>query len=232
MKKVSINGVSTRLIRRILLRDIAKKAKKMSDAINGNTAVFTGTQPFTAIAIAALILSFTTAEGAYAVGGLLKKNDFLLAKEALYSCVLSFAPYVDGIAIGDDVKLKLSTLPLLSDEIDIEQLIADGAVAENITAEQGKSKRQIITNCKSFGGKVGYIVVVSEGQPLPDGFSVESNGTVITPSGNRCFVNSFGNKKKSFTNLLPKTEYYVYYILCYGSTVGRVSSVVSVVTSS
>ncbi len=232
MKKVSLDGVSTRLIRRILLRDIAKKAKKMSDAINGNTAVFTGVQPFSAIAVAALILSFTTAEGAYAVGGLLKKNDFLDAKTALYDCVLAFAPYVNDLAIGDKVKLDLSTLPLLSDELDIAKLIADGGVAENITAKQGVSPRQIITSCNSFGEKVSYLVIVSEGIPLPAGFHVESNGTVTTPTGNRCFVNSFGNRRKSFVNLLPKTEYFVYYVLTYGvTTVGVVSAGVSIVTS-
>lgn len=232
MKKGSINVVSTRLIRRILQRDIAKKSKKMSDAINGNIAVFKGVQPFTAIAVTALILAFTTAEGAYAVGGILKKNDFLNAKAALYDCVLEFAPYVNALALGDKVILDLSTLPLLSDELDIAKLIADGAIADNVTAKQGASPRQIITNCNSFGEKVNYIVIISEGIPLPAGFYVESNGTVTLPDGNRCFVNSLGNRRKSFVNLLPKTEYFVYYVLTYGaSTVGVVSAGVSIVTS-
>ena len=223
--------VSTRLIRRILQRDIAKRIRKMSDAITGDTGVFTGVQPFTALAIAALVLAFLNAEAAYSVGGSLKRKAFLDTKKALYDCMLEFAAYVDSIAKGNAVTLALSTLPLLSDEIDYAALIADGGIAKNITAKQGKAVKQIITNCDSFGEGIGYVVIVSEGMPLPVGFQLTSDGTFVGPTGIKCYVNSFGARKKTINDLLPKTEYFVYYILTYGKTVGKLSDGVSVVTS-
>ncbi len=231
MISVTNDRVSTRLIRRILQRDIAKRIRKMSDAITGDTGVFTGVQPFTAIAIAALVLAFVEAEAAYSVGGSLKRKAFLDSKTALYDCMLQFASYVDGVAKGNAVTLALSTLPLLSDEIDFAALIAAGGIAANITAKQGKPIRQIITNCDSFGLGVGYIVIVSEGMPLPAGFALTSDGTFTSLTGMRCTVNSFGVRKKTINDLLPKTEYFVYYVLTYGRTVGLVSGGVSVVTS-
>jgi len=232
MKIVKLDKVSAYLIRKILVDDIAKKAQKMSDAIFGDTDVFTGTPPFTLAALALIISTFLSAQAAYGVGGSLKKNAFLNSKKALYNAVLEFAPYVDGIAKGNAVTLGLSTLPLLSDEIDYAALIAAGGLAENISALQGKAVRQIVTNCNSFGEKIGYTVIVSEGAMLPVGFALTSDGTVITPAGNRCFVNSFGARKKTFSNLLPKTEYFVYYALTFGKTVGLVSAGKSIVTSS
>lgn len=223
--------VSTRLIRRILQRDIAKRIQKMSDAITGDVAVFSGAQPFTAAAILALVTVFLGAEAAYSVGGSLKRKAFLDAKKALYACMLEFAGYVDGVAKGNAVILALCTLPLLSDEVDIAALIAAGGIAANITAKQGRAVRQIITNCDSFGLGVGYTVIISEGMPLPEGFALTSDGTFISPTGMRCFVNSLGPRKKTINNLLPKTEYFVYYVLTYGKTVGVLSAGVSVVTS-
>ena len=223
--------VSTRLIRRILQRDIAKRIQKMSDAITGDTAVFSGAQPFTAAAILVLVTAFLGAQAAYSVGGSMKRKAFLDAKEALYACMLEFAGYVDGVAKGNAVILALCTLPLLSDEINFAALIAAGGIAKNVTALQGRAVRTIITNCDSFGQGLGYTVIVSEGMPLPDGFALTSDGTFISPAGMRCFVNSFGARKKSMTNLLPKTEYFVYYVLTYGKTVGKLSAGVSIVTS-
>jgi len=129
------------------------------------------------------------------------------------------------------VTLALSTLPLLSDEIDIAALLVAGGIAKNIVATQGKTARQIVANCDSFGLGVGYTVIITEGVALPAGFQMTSDGTVITPTGMKCFVNSFGARKKTFSNLLPKTEYFVYYVLTYGKTVGVVSAGKSIVTS-
>ncbi len=46
------------------------------------------------------------------------------------------------------------------------------------------------------------------------GIALSSDGTVISPAGNRIFVNSFGARKKTFSNLLPKTECFVYPRFC------------------
>ena len=232
MRKVSVkNMVSTRLIRRILQRDIAKRAQKMINAISGNTAVFNGTQPSTPVIIAALILAFTNAEGEYEVGGILKRDGFLKARKALYAGVLSFAPYVNKIADGDNVILELSTLPLLSDELDLATLIANGALAANVKAIQSNASRQIVTNCDAFGPKAGYTVIVTEAVPLPTGYGLTSDGTFVSPDNIKCSVNSLGPRKKTFSDLLPQTQYFVYYALNYGTTVGLLTAGKSIVTS-
>ena len=231
MKKIFIDGISKKLIKKIALRDLRRRVKKMGDAINGNTDVFTGIQPHDEAAIAAMLLTFSDSQGAYAVGGLLKRNDFFKAKKALYNCLFSFIPYVNKLANGDKVILDLSTLPLLSEEDDYAQLIADGAIAKKITARQGENAREIITNCASFGLEVGYMVIISEGMPLPEGFSVGNDGTIKMPSGTACIVNCLGGRTKVFYDLLPKTEYFVYYVLTYSALAGVISKGVSVVTS-
>ena len=231
MKKIFIDGISKKLIKKIALRDLSRRVKKMGDAINGNTDVFTGIQPYNETAITSMLLSFSESQAAYAVGGLLKRNDFFKAKKALYSCLFSFIPYVNKLANGDKVILDLSTLPLLSEEDDYAQLIADGAIAKKITGKQGKNPREIITNCASFGLEVGYMVIISEGMPLPEGFYVGNDGTIKTPFGARFIVNCLGGRTKTFYDLLPKTEYFIYYVLTYSALAGIISKGVSVVTS-
>ena len=232
MKKVSVDKVSITLIKAIPQSDIAKRAQKMSDAVYGDPDVFSGILPFVLAAFGLLISGFLAAEGAYAVGGSLKKNAFLTARAALYAGVLAFAPYVNKLANGNSVILGLSTLPLVSDEPDYGALIAAGGLAQKITASLGAAVRQIVANCASFGQKIGYTVIVSEGVPLPEGFTLTSDGTIVSPAGNRIFANCFGSRKKVFSNLLPKTEYFVYYVLTYGTTtIGLVSAGKSIVTS-
>ena len=223
--------LSITLIRKILQGEIAKRAQKMSDAIFGDPDVFDGTLPMTVDVLAVIIATFLSAQGAYAVGGSLRRSAFITAKKALYAAVLKFAPYVDGIANGNAVILALCTLPLLSQEPNYAALISAGGIVQRITAVQGAFVRQIVTNCASFGEKLGYTVIVSEGVPLPAGFALTSNGTVISPAGNRIFVNNFGARKKTFSDLLPKTEYFVYYVLTFGTVVGTASAPVSIVTS-
>ncbi len=230
MRSVNNNKISTRLTRRILLRDIAARIKTMSDVVNVDTDVFTGIQPFNAAAIAVIVATFLSTQSAYKVGGSMKKMAFLDAKKAIYACILAFAPYIDGVAKGDTVILKLSTLETLEDEIDVPALIAAGGVVANIKAKQGKLPREIITNCDSFGMGTGYIAILSEGE-LPAGFTVNKLGQISNPGSKKVFINFLKDRKKTFTGLAPCTEYFIYYVLTFGNTVGLISAGVSVVTS-
>lgn len=231
MKKVNINMISTRLIRRILLRDIAARTRAMSNALYGDPSTFKGILPATAAAIEAIVVAFLSAQATAKVGGSVKKMAFVDAKKAIYALVLEFAPYVDGIAKGDLVILNLSTLPTTADEVDIAAAIAAGGVAANIKVKQGKLPREVAINCDSFGLGVGYLVILSEGMPLQAGFSVNNQGQITNPAGNRIFINFLKDRKKTITDLLPKTEYFAYYVLTYGNVVGVISVGVSVVTS-
>ena len=161
----------------------------------------------------------------------MKKMAFVDAKKAIFALVPEFAPYVDGIAKGDLVILNLSTLPTTADEVDVATLIAAGGVAANIKVKQGRLPREVNINCDSFGFGTGYFAILSEGMPLQAGFSVNNQGQITNPAGNRIFMNFLKDRKKSITDLLPKTEYFAYYVLMYGNVVGVISVGVSVVTS-
>jgi len=231
MKKVNLDAVSIALIKKINQTEIAKRTQAMSEAVTGAPLIFKGVLPYTAVAIALIVTTYLNAQAAYKLGGILKRSAFLTAKKALYNCVLAFAPYINSIALGDIEILKLSTLPLLSESIDYATLIAAGGTAQNIRVLQGNVARQIVTSCNSFGLKVGYTVIVSEGAPLPMGFNITTDGSVYTPVGTRCIVNSFGTRYKVFNNLLPKTEYFVYYVLSCGGVLGVISNGKSIITS-
>ena len=231
MKKVKFNKVSLGKIKKIAQYEIAEKAQAMSEAIFGAPLTFKAPFPFTAVAFALLISTYLSTQAAYQLGGKLKRSAFLAAKNALYGGVLAFAPYVNGIALGDIEILKLSTLPLLTAGIDYAALIAAGATVQHIIAIQGKVQRQITTTCPSFGEKIGYTVIVSEGVPLPPGFQLTPDGSFFAPTGIKCIVNWFGNRNKVFSNLLPKTEYYVYYVLSCQNVIGVLSFGKSIVTS-
>ena len=221
--------ISLTLIRKFLVSEIADKALKMSAAIFGLTLVFTGTKPYTALQITGLVNAFNSSKANYKVGGLLFKPAYLAARLALLNCILSFGPYVDSIAMGDEIISNLSTLPN-NKPIDYAALILGGLKATFITGVKGLIPLQLITDCKAVGIGVGYFAILSEGVPLVAGFTISSNGQVCIPEGmtNRVFVNVTQAKKKIFNNLLPNMQYYLTYVLIYGDTVGLKSDQVPV----
>jgi len=215
--------ISKVLIKRFNLGEISARALTMSAAIFGSLLVFTGTKPFTEAEVLAIVNTYNHSRAAYKVGGLLSKPAFMNAQQALLNCILSFATYVDTIAKGDETILNLSTLPT-NKPIDFAALIAAGATASGITGAVGGTL-QLITNCTSFGTGVGYFAILSEGIPLPAGFTISSIGEVCIPQEltNRIFLNVTQTRRKVFSNLLPNKTYYLYYILMIGDVVGVIS---------
>jgi len=220
--------VSRQKIKKFKVDEIGGKALAMSAAIFGLVLVFIGAKPYTAAEISALVATYNEAKADYAVGGLLFKPAFLAAKLALLNCILAFAPYVDGIALGNEVTSDLSTLPN-NKPVDYAALIAAGAKASGITGVIGLSL-QIVTDCTAFGAGVGYFAILSEGVPLDSGAIVGSNGQLYIPEDvtNAIYVNFIQGRKKYFNNLKPSTTYYLYYVLMYGETVGTISAGVPV----
>ena len=220
--------ISRKKIKLFKVDEIGGKALAMSAAIFGLSLVFTGAKPHTAAEILALVTTYNSAKGEYKVGGLLMKPAYLAASAALLDCILDFAPYVDGIANGVEVTSDLSTLPN-NKPVDYAALIAAGGKATGVKGVIGLAL-QIVSDCIAFGTGVSYFVILSETLQLPDGFTISSSGQVCMPAGmtNRDFVNVTKNKKKRFSNLTPNTQYYLYYVLVYGETVGLMSAPVTV----
>ncbi len=223
--------ISYIFIRRIKVGDLAGAALKMNLAIYGNLLVFTGLKPLTEIQVAALIDNYNSTKTAFELGGTLQKNPYRLARKALRDCMVAFGVYVNTLAMGDKDILDLSTLPL--EEInDFAAQITAGAVAAGVQVLQGLAG-QLLTDCLPFGTGVAYLVIVSEGVPLPAGVTVGTNGQVRIPGGtaNNIFVSSNGSRKQAFDGCIEGVKYYVYYVLMYGDVVGKIGAGVSITCS-
>ena len=222
MKKPAI---SITKVKKIKNDDLADKAKEASDAILGNPIMFEPPYPTTAAIITTLVTTFISTKAAHKLGGRLAKPAFDNARKGLISEIVLFVPYVNDIAKGNLDILHASTLPTNEDEKDFAALIAGGATAQNVWEKKGMSG-QIITGCDNFGENVEYVTLICEGGILPAGATVDSNGQVTFPEGfaGSIYTSVFLTRKKTFNNLKPGVFYYIYYVLVYKGTVGRLST--------
>lgn len=222
MKKPAI---SITKVKKIKNDDLADKAKEASDAILGNPIMFEPPYPTTALIITTLITTFISTKAAHKLGGRLAKPAFDNARKGLVDELVLFVSYVNNIAKGNLDILHASTLPTNEDEKDFAALIAGGATAQNVWEKKGMSG-QIITGCDNFGENVEYVTLICEGGILPEGATVDANGQVTFPTGfaGNIYTSIFLTRKKTFNNLKPGVFYYIYYVLVYKGTVGRLSA--------
>lgn len=221
MKKPAI---SISKIKKIKNNDLADNAKEASDAIFGNPTDFPAPYPTTAATLTTSVTNYTGTKAAFKVGGRLAKPAFTTARKVLVGEVVKLGVYVNETAKGNLDILHSSTLPTNEDEKDFKALIAGGAIALNIRYFKGLSG-QILTDCDTFGVGVEYLTILSEGGILPEGASIDLNGQISIPGGfaGSICTNIFLTRKKTFSNLKPGVFYYVYYVLVYKGTVGRLS---------
>ena len=222
MKKPAI---SITKIKKIKNNDLADAAKEASDAIFGNPIDFEPPYPTTAAIITTLVTTYTGTKAGYKVGGKLAKPAFTNARKGLQGEVVKLGKYVNDIANGNIDILHASTLPTNEDEKDFKALIAAGAIAQNISDAKGLSG-QILTDCDTFGVGVEYVTLLCEGAVLPAGATLGINGQVTMPGGFAGSISTsiFLTRKKTFINLTPGVFYYIYYVLVYKGTVGRLSN--------
>ena len=222
--------VSVTKIRATPLGKLAGMASDLKVAMTGS--LFTGTQPFTPTAFQTLITNFTSTKSTAKSGGKLAQPAYVAATAALIDGMVLYAPYIDEIAKGDIVILALTPLPTTAKK-DFALLILAGALAAGLFSKKGMVG-QFITNCTSFGPKVGYFAVICEGGVLPAGVTLDRKGQLKIPLGctMNIFCSSTSSKKKTFSNLIPGVTYYVYYVLTYGTdTVGFFGTPLEVICS-
>lgn len=222
--------ISVTKIRRTNLNKLAALGRDLKVAMTGD--IFKGKQPLTPEELDTLITNFTTAQSNAESGGKLAIPAYLAATLALKNGIALFGPYVDMIAKGDVVILALTPMPTTARK-DFVALILAGALAAGLISKKGMSG-QFITDCKSYGPKVGYFAIISEGIVLPKEVTLSSKGQLFIPL--ECNINIFTSitttKRKTFSNLKPGTTYYVYYVLTYGpETVGFLEKPLEVICS-
>ena len=223
-------NVSVTKIRNTGVGKLAGMASDLKVAMTG--PLFTGTQPLTPVALQTLITNFTGAKSAAKSGGKLAQPAYITATAALIEGLVLFAHYVSKIANGDILILALTPLPTTAKK-DFASLILAGALAAGLISKKGMIG-QFITNCISFGPKVGYFAIICEGGVLPAGVTLDRNGQLKIPLGctMNIFCSSTSSKKKTFSNLTPGVTYFVYYVLTYGpDTVGFIGTPLEVICS-
>ncbi len=222
--------ISVTKIRTIPLKSLAKMASDLIAAMRGE--IFTDPQPFTEAQLEALLATFMSTQSLASSGGKLARPPYIAATNSLINALVMYAPYIDKIAKGDVIVLALTPLPT-TEKKDYISLILDGALVEGMISKKGM-KGQFIVDCTTFGPKVGYFAIISEGGVMPAGVTLSRTGQLKIPAG--CTTNIFTSttsfKRKKFSNLTPGVTYFVYYVLTYGAdTVGFVGTPLEVICS-
>ena len=225
MADVSLK-VSIDLIRAILVDDLGGKAQDILQAIYVlNPTVFTGVLPITEIVFQASITSYNTKRSAYKLGGLSQKIPYDNAHDALTENLILLAPYVDGIANGDEVILKLSMMPYDTGVNDTAALIADGALPTGLNYKPGVTGAAQVS-CEAFGKGTKFICIAVQGGPLPAGVVVTMGGQISLPSGETLpptIISLNGRRSKTLVNMVVKTDYYLYYLMSCGNVMSGLS---------
>jgi len=221
IQRVSVSGIKD-----VKIDQLSTTADNLLQSIYvKNLATFKITKPITQIAFQALIDGFVNQRLEYKQGGLSNKKDYDTSHINLLNGVLSFVPYVDDIADGDEIILKLSTLPYTGTPNNAKELILAGTVAEGVKGTPG-SLGKIVTTCGVFGKNVHFFAVVSQGTPLPEGTTISNHcqlsfpiGAIVPP----LTINFDGKRIKTFSNLIPKTDYFITYFMSFGGVVSGLS---------
>lgn len=213
MAKAKVNRTK---IKALKVREIDARAEEMKQAIFVTyLTIFVGIIPMTAIAFGTLITNYINSRTSYRVIGRSMKGANDAAKAALLDGLLLFANYVDEIAQGNVDILIDSTLPFTGQLIGSGSLITNGAKATGVKGKSGNIG-QLTTSCQPFVKGVRYHAILVQGSPLPANVITNLNGQLLLLTGVGVppyVLNLNGKRTKSFTNLIPGTAYYVYYIL-------------------
>jgi len=212
--KVSIDG-----IREIFVDLLGGEAYDIMQALYVlNPSVFTGTLPVTQAVLGAGITLYNTKRAEYKLGGLSQKKPFDDAHEALIALLILLAPYVDGIANGNELILKLSLMPYDTGVNDTAALIAAGALPTLLTYKPGATGVAQVS-CASFGKTAKYWCIALQGGPMPAGVVMSMDGQLSLPSGitmPACIISLNGKRNKILLNMVPKTDYHLYYTMSCG----------------
>jgi len=223
---MSVQRVSTTGIKEIKPSELGTAANNLLESLYvKNLTTFKGTKPLTQEAFQAIIDGYKKDYLDYNQGGLANKASYELSHTAIQNGILSFKPYVDPIADGDETILKLSTLPYTGTVNNAKNLILEGAVATGVKGTPG-GEGVLETTCDVFEKDIHFFTIISEGSPLPIGTKITENAQLTFPIGAMIpplTISFNGKRNKTFINLIPKTDYYITYVMLYGGAVSGLS---------
>ncbi len=189
--------------------------------------------PFTVLTISqvdyqALIDTYELARIAYENGGTDQRGDFLIAYTNLMDATDEIAHQTDLIAKGNTDIIELAEfVPTKPNSTSVKPAQCIAEVERGIGGE-------LIASCLKIYNAKHYICFMTEGAPLPAGYTLDADGRlvwIINPPVNPPFASlqiDFTDQRiKHFKNLKHDVTYYFYFFAVNAKGVGPVSEVVS-----
>ena len=230
--KVVTLKVSVTLIKGIEIDKLGGAAQDVHQGIFVlNPTVFTGTKPVAELVLTDSITLFNSTRSAYKQGGTSAQLPYEEAHAALLVNLIAFKPYVDTIANGSEITLKLSMLPYSDGINDTGTLIKNGAVP-TLLSYKPTTTGSVKVSCASFGKGAKFFCVATENDELPAGTYATLDGQLAFPNNALIpfyVINFNGKRNKTLVNLKPKTDYYLTFVMVCGGYVSNMSAALKIV---
>ncbi len=224
--------ISVAKINSIPYGELGRVAQDVSKSIYElNVGTFKGIKPVTQVLFDAAIVTFSSARTTYKLGGLTNKKPFIDAYDVLIGMMIELAPYVNGIADGDEDIFKLSMLPYTTGANETGLIIESGVLPSGLTYKVGTTGKAHVS-CAFYGISAKYICIASQGAPLPAGTKMSVGGQIEFTGGITAptfILNIDGSRDKILTGMIPKVDYYLTYIVMYGGFVSDLSVAIIIV---
>ena len=174
-----------------------------------------------------LITAEKQAFKAYKQDGLTQKVPYIIARKLLVSKIDLLAGYVDIVAAGNPKVIIIGGFEPTYFGDHAKHGIPESPL--KIIISNGQSTGQLLAECESFGPSHQYGCIMTEGQPLGSGITIDGNGHIIFPANQpyRIWGDFNHNRKKQFNGLTNGVEYYFYFYVINNFGVSSLSAVVS-----
>lgn len=206
-------------------------AQRVSAGIYGNTGTFTA-PPLTETVFNAAIDDYITKRGLYTQGGVNYRDAFDASYAVLIGHLDTQADFVDGVANGNGTIIAMGGFVATKGETTKAE--RPGQVSGLMVLSNAAGT--VNMTCGKMDGASGYICIVTDGAPLPDGVKVTDTGKVIfnetaMQSIRSMIIDGRTPRRKSFNGLEPGNRYYFAYVAINSAGVGPLSNPLAVVVA-
>ena len=207
---------------------LENKAEDVKAGVYENTNVFT-TTPITLVVVAALITDYSEKRKAFEHGGIDQKLPYENAIKAIVNMLDKLADYVDSVALGNVTIIKTGGYEVAWDNSEALAKNVSGAVAfivEGVSLKRVENAPgRMVSDCDPKHGATTFIAILTEGVPLTEGTTVDSDFNVCIPGSFTAPVriNVSHQRKKYWNGLVNSVNYYVYYMAVTAKTASLLS---------
>ena len=172
-----------------------------------------------------LVADYNAKYADYANGGKAQKGDWLIAKTALLKGLDQIADNVDEVANGNEAIVLEGGFKSVKTSRSNKTI---PPVPQIDTLERG-TQGVLIASCKPLGRDINYGCIISEGVPLDEHVKLEAGKLIISKNILASIqIDESYSRKKTFTNLTPKLDYYFYFFARNAAGVSGLSAAQSI----